>query len=283
MPRFRWPNSNAAPCIGNWFISGAPWNAAYAAADLAPAAGRLFSDIDLLVPRARLGATESALMLGGWVSSSHDAYDIRYYREWMHELPPMRHLRRNTWLDVHHNILPESARRKTQPALFLAAATPLAAFPRFSIPEPADQVLHSATHLFHEGEWQHGLRDLVDLDALLRAYGGQPNFWPRLLARAKVLNLGLPLFYALRYARRLLFTPIPEHVLNACPEQPGVVAATVMDALFLPALASAHPDCRTVLSGVAAFVLYVRSHWLRMPLYLLIPHLVRKAAKPHDE
>lgn len=31
----------------------------------------------------------------------------------------------------------------------------------------ADIVLHSAAHLFHEGEWGSGLRDLVDLHALL--------------------------------------------------------------------------------------------------------------------
>jgi len=253
--------------------------AAYAAADLPPAAGRIFSDIDLLVPRMQLGATEAALMLGGWVSSPHDAYDIRYYREWMHELPPMQHLRRQTWLDVHHNILPESARRKTQPALFLAAATPLAAFPRFSIPEPADQVLHSATHLFHEGEWQHGLRDLVDLDALLRAYGSDSTFWPRLLARAEVLNLGLPLYYALRYARRLLHTPIPESLEATCPERPGPGAAAVMDALFLPAFASAHGECAITLTSIATLLLYVRSHWLRMPPHLLLPHLVRKGLR----
>lgn len=256
--------------------------AAYAAADLAPAAGRTFTDIDLLLPRDQLGVSESALRLAGWITSSHDAYDLRYYREWMHELPPMRHIRRQTWLDVHHNILPETARRKTQPALILADSLPLPAFPRFSIPAPTDQVLHSATHLFHEGEWWHGLRDLVDLDALLRAYGADQPFWPRLLARAETLNLGRPLYYALRYARVLLRTPIPEEAISNCPERPGRLAASLFDALFPPAFASAHADCRTWLSGSAVFVLYVRSHWLRMPSHLLIPHLLRKATRPSD-
>ena len=259
-----------------------PKGAAYAAADLPPAAGRIFTDIDLLVPRTQLGATEAALMLDGWITSPHDAYDLRYYREWMHELPPMQHIRRRTWLDVHHNILPETARRKTRPALILAASIPLPEFPRFSIPEPADQVLHSATHLFHEGEWRHGLRDLVDLDALLRAYGGDPDFWPHLLARAETLNLGRPLYYALRYARRLLRTPIPVNLEAACPEQPGHLATALLDALFLPAFASAHAECRTWFSGPATFALFVRSHWLRMPAHLLIPHLLRKTFKAGD-
>lgn len=257
--------------------------AAYAAADLPPALGRIFSDIDLLVPRRQLEETESALKLAGWFSSARDAYDVRYYREWMHELPPMRHIRRQTWLDVHHNILPETARRQTRPELILAASLPLAAFPRFSIPQPVDQVLHSATHLFHEGEWGHGLRDLVDLDALLRAYGTDAAFWPRLMSRAGTLNLGRPLYYALRYARKLLHTPIPETALASCPEQPGALAARGMDALFLPAIASAHHACRNMFTGAASFMLYVRSHWLRMPLHLLIPHLLRKAFRKQEE
>ncbi len=253
--------------------------AAYAAADLAPSAGRVFTDIDLLVPRAQLGATEAALMLGGWASAPQDAYDARYYREWMHELPPMQHLRRQTWLDLHHNILPETARRKTRPELLLAAATPLAAFPRFSILEPADQVLHSATHLFHEGEWRHGLRDLVDLDALLRANGDAPVFWPRLLARAEALNLGLPLYYALRYARRLLHTPVPEHLEAQCRERPPRAVAALMDALFLPALTSFYNEGRVTFTRIATSALYVRSHWLRMPPHLLLPHLARKGLR----
>lgn len=58
-------------------------------------------------------------------------------------------------------------------------------------------MLHSACHLFHEGEWGHGLRDLVDLDAMLRAFAAEPGFWSTLLVRAQDLNLGRPLYLAL--------------------------------------------------------------------------------------
>ncbi len=251
--------------------------AAYAAANLAPAAGRLFSDIDLMVPKSLILDAESDLMLAGWVSSHHDEYDQRYYREWMHELPPMRHLSRQTVLDLHHNILPETARIKTQPAQLLAAAIPLPEFPGFYILAPADQVLHSATHLFHEGEWQHGLRDLADLDALLRDYANMPGFWEQLVTRAGALNLGRPLHYALRYAKSLLDTPVPAQVIAQCPGRPGSIANRGMDTLFLAAFASAHPKCRNSWTSIAKFFLYVRSHWLRMPAHLLLPHLIRKA------
>lgn len=250
--------------------------AAYAARNLAPAAGRLFSDIDLLVPKAQIDSAEAALMLGGWVGSHHDAYDQRYYRQWMHELPPMVHIRRQAVLDLHHNILPETARIKTKPSLILADCQPLAEFPRFCTPCPVDLVLHSATHLFHEGEWQHGLRDLVDIDALLRSFGRTPGFWDELIDRADKLKLGRPLFYGLRYTQALLDTPLPDGLPRRCAALTGIIAPSAMDSLFIPAFATLHPDCRTWSSGIAAWCLYVRSHWLRMPLHLLVPHLIRK-------
>jgi len=257
--------------------------AAYAAAGLAPGPGRLFSDIDLLVPKSQIHIAEAALMLGGWNSSHHDSYDQRYYRDWMHELPPMTHIHRQTVLDLHHNILPETARIRTHPERILAQASPLADFPRFGIPCPADQVLHSATHLFHEGEWEHGLRDLVDLDALLRAYGHESGFWTSLITRATELKLGRPLFYGLRYCQKLLLTPVPADVLQRCPRRPGAAGALAMDCLFMPAFSTAHHSCRHWFAGVAVFTLYVRSHWLRMPFHLLLPHLVRKSWKQRVE
>ena len=86
--------------------------AAYHAAGLDAAHGRQFADVDILVPAARMGDVESALIRSGWQSLHHDAYTERYYRRWMHELPPMRHLRRATSLDVHHTILPPTAGRR---------------------------------------------------------------------------------------------------------------------------------------------------------------------------
>ncbi|HEY8875972.1 MAG TPA: nucleotidyltransferase family protein [Roseateles sp.] len=251
--------------------------AAYVAADLPPAPGRLFSDIDLLVSREQLDQAEAALMLGGWISAAGTAYDERYYRQWMHELPPMIHLRRQTNLDLHHNILPLTARIKTHSAPLLAAAQPLAEFPRFSVPSPADQILHSATHLMHEGEWDHGLRDLADLDSLLRRYAAEPGFWDTLLARAAALSLGRPLFYGLSLCRRYLHTPVPDAVLLRCPSRPGALLQRWMHALLRRALTGAHRGSAMPGTRFAEFALYVRSHYLRMPLHLLLPHLIVKA------
>jgi hypothetical protein len=252
--------------------------AAYLAAGLPAAEGRLFSDVDILVPKERLGEVEGALMLHGWASTHHDPYDQRYYREWMHELPPLRHMHRQTVIDVHHAIVPETAALRPDPARLRAAARPLPGQPGLQVLAPADMVLHSATHLFSEGEFHHGLRDLFDLHRLLLHFGAEPGFWAALPERARELQLERPLFYALRYATRLLGTPVPAEVLEAAGAgRPNPALLALMDALFARALLPPHASCARAFDGAARAALYVRGNWLRMPPLLLSRHLFHKA------
>lgn len=251
--------------------------AAYVMADLPPAKGRLFGDIDILVPKVALAQAESTLILHGWVGSHHSAYDQRYYRKWMHELPPMTHIRRKSNLDVHHNLLPETARLRTRPDLVIAASQPIPGFQSLCVPCLEDLVLHSATHLFHEGEWDHALRDLADIDALLRHGMKRSGWWEALFKRSQELGLVNPLALALRYASRLFKTPVPEDWLVATEPATGFGSKGLMDATFLRGFGSAHPSCRLPGNCLAELLLYVRAHALRMPLLLLFPHLLYKA------
>ena len=258
--------------------------AAYVMAGLPPGRGRLFNDIDILVPRARLVDVEQALLMHGWMTTHLNAYDQRYYRRWMHELPPLRHIRRRTVLDVHHNILPETARLHPKPEKLITAALSLPDTRGVSVLAPADMVLHSATHLFHDGELEHGLRDLVDLDALLRAFGQDEGFWQELVPRAQELDLARPLYYALRYTHRILATPMPDAVQQEIrAARPVTCLRQTMDRLFARALAVDHPSCHAPLTGTARWLLYIRAHYLRMPLTLLLPHLLRKAFRRQQD
>jgi hypothetical protein len=196
----------------------------------------------------------------------------------MHEIPPMRHLRRGTVIDVHHALLPETARIKVDSDAMRMTATASPDQDGVFVLAPSDMVLHSATHLFHEGELDNGLRDIVDLDSLLRHFGEQAGFWERLVPRAREVGLDRPLFYALRYTARILGTPVPVGVIAAAAEGgPGWALSKVMDFLFLRALRPNHPTCSDAWTMLARWMLYVRSHWLRMPLPLLLYHLARKA------
>ena len=257
--------------------------AAYVQAGLAAARGRMVSDVDILVPRQRLAEVESALMMAGWVQTNRDAYDQRYYRQWMHELPPMRHVKRGSVLDVHHAILPPTARLKPDSALLLVDSVAAGDDERIRVLAKPDMVLHSAAHLFHEGELEMGLRGLVDLDALLREFGADLNFWPSLQARAQRLDLEGPLYLALRYTRLLLQTPAPEGLeveLQAAAQRRGAVMRPgLQDALFLRALRPAHATASDAWTPLARAILYLRGHWLRMPPALLTWHLLRKMFK----
>ena len=252
--------------------------AAYLAADLPLSRGRLFGDIDLIFPQSDLREAESALLLNGWSCGTVSEYDQRYYRQWMHELPPFTHFKRHSTIDVHHNILPSTARHPPDARLLLEHARELPHMPGVFVLSQADMVLHSACHLFHEGEFMNGLRDLSDLDRLLRHFGEQDGFWAELTQRAGLLHLLTPLHYATRMCAKLLGTPIPEDVAERLREAgPHGIHLAMMDALYLRALRAAHPLTADRWTGSARWALYVRAHWLRMPPHLLAAHLARKA------
>lgn len=251
--------------------------AAYLMRDLPAARGRLFGDVDLLVPRAQMDTAETALVAAGWEFDAQlSDYDRRYYREWMHEIPPLFHRQRETALDLHHTILPPTARVKVNTEALFTDTVDLPDMPGLRVLAPTTMFLHSAAHLFHEGELDNGLRDLFDLDALLRDFGRDPAFWTQLVPRARLLGLGRPLFHALHYTTRLLGTPVPADVMQAAavdaPALPGV-----LDACYDRALMPVHASCDDAFTGAARATLYIRSHWLRMPAGLLARHLARKA------
>lgn len=215
--------------------------AAYVMARLSAAQGRTFSDVDILVPEASLPEVESALMLAGWHGDRRNAYDQRYYREWMHEIPPMQHWHRGTTVDVHHGILPRTARLKPNSEKLLAAAVDLPGSPGLKVLSPVDMVLHSATHLFHNEELSMGPRDLSDLDHLLREFGESADFWQDLPDRAADLDLTRPLYYALRYAARQYATPVPPDTMAALEAlSPAWPVRTIMDGIYRRMLAPHH-------------------------------------------
>jgi adenosine deaminase len=159
--------------------------AAYLLAGLPAAQGRLFADIDILVPRDRLEIVELALLGAGWVSRERDRYNQRYYRVWMHELPPLEHVKRSTVIDVHHTITPPTSSFNVDGQLLLAQSRTLPGHQGLAVLQPVDMLLHSMVHLFQEGDFDHGLRDLIDMHALLAHFAAQdPGFWPQLTARA---------------------------------------------------------------------------------------------------
>lgn len=250
--------------------------AAYVLADRPFAQGRTFSDLDLLVPRERLAELEGVLQWYGWSGTHQTAYDQRYYREWMHEIPPLVHVKRQTVIDIHHTILPLTAALKPKGELLFAAAAQCEQ--GFWVLGELDQLLHSATHLFMDSEYDHAFRDLVDFDGLYRAFLANGGEVSALVARAHEHDLVSPLYYALRYAEHFFNTPVAAEGLQACLAtwQPTLPLAW-MDALFIPALYPPYRPLLTLPATWARKALFIRGHALRMPPALLVRHLFYKA------
>jgi hypothetical protein len=140
--------------------------------------------------------------------------------------------------------------------------------------------LHCTVHLFHSNEWSGRLRDLVDVDLLLRSFSALPSFWDQLIPRAVELDLRRPLAYGLRYAASFLQTPVPVEVISASHSWlPNRVMLGLMDWLADKSFLGSPMGKKRLADSAAELASYVRSHWLSMPPHLLIPHLSRKALR----
>lgn len=252
--------------------------AAYLAAGDRARLGRLFSDVDIFVSRDKIQSAEQMLRWQGWAGDALSEYDQAYYRHWMHEIPPLSHRARGIALDVHHNLLPLTSRFHLDADALIAGITPSLIEGVDSL-APTDRVLHSAAHLLLGGEFDNAFRDLSDLRLLLdQMTATDLAFWELLRARADQLGLGRVLFYAIRYLERLMELKVPpESAAGLRQHAPSLPVLWLMDRMFMVALL---PDA--VLGDqtwprVARFGLYVRSHYLKMPLLLLVRHLWHKA------
>ncbi len=260
--------------------------AAYALAGLPVARGRLSTDVDILVSKEQLSLVEEKLLGHGWQHAKLEEYDQFFYRTWSHELPPLVHKQRKTVVDVHHTILPPTGRLHPDPKKLIAASIPLDGT-RFRVLAPADMVLHSAAHAFQDGDLTRGLRDLVDIDGLLRYFSQKEKFWDELAARAEELDLRRPLYYALRYSHFYLQTPVSQNILERSKSwRPAWPATALMD-MIVDNVITAGPRRKDFRLKLSRQLLYIRSHWLRMPPALLAKHLLHQSfrrwfARPHD-
>lgn len=236
---------------------------AFAAAGLTAGLGRSIGDLDILVPRERIAEVEAALLAAGWEWVKPDPYDDAYYRKWMHELPPLIHRERDRMIDVHHTILPLTA--KPTPDTLALFAESVALENGLRVLSPNDMIIHAAAHLFADGELAGGLRNLWDIHCLITEFGCDG-----LAARAERHQLGDAVASALRQANDLYGTPIPES------RRTRHHAERLYRRRLLARDGWGRPTQR-----VLRFGFFVRSHWLRMPPVMLARHLWTKWRKGH--
>ena len=233
---------------------------AYVAADLEAGRGRMIGDLDILVPREALDEVERALLGAGWEWVKPDPYDDAYYRQWMHELPPMIHRERDRMIDVHHTILPLTARPRPDAAALIADRVEIGG--GLSLLSPEDRVCHAVAHMLADGDLGGGLRNLWDIRYLL----ADIQDMSKLEGRAAHHGLAAHLARARRLA---------DHLYGAREAR-----LTPADRLFVRRLLATDGwgrDGRKLLGQG----FYVRSHLLRMPPLMLARHLWTKWRKGH--
>jgi hypothetical protein len=246
-------------------MKGTAFHAAYYDACI----GRSVGDLDIMVPRASLDAVQAALLDAGWERMKEaDGYDDVYYRRWMHELPPLIHRTRDRMIDVHHTILPLTARPTPDAGALIADSVELENGLR--ILSPADIIVHAAAHLLADGDLAGGLRNLWDIDRLLREFAAaDADFWRKLRDRARLHQLERAVARALRLTHRLYGTPL---------EKRDSSSFSLADRLF-EARILARNGWGQEKGKALRFAFYVRSHWLRMPPLMLARHLWTKATR----
>ncbi len=270
---------------------------AYAAAGLPNAAGRQIGDLDIMVAREDLDRAEAALLAAGWEWVKSDPYDDAYYRQHMHELPPLIHKDRDRMIDVHHTILPLTHRARPDAGAMMERALPLPLAggvrggPERSegaettgpppappargrgellILAPADMVMHCAAHVMADGDLSGGLRNLWDMHILLE-YGlaADPDFGLHVIEEAHFHGLSAPARQAIRLSRHLFGTQVPDY---NWPIMMVSFATTRTDRLFLRAL-TARDDWGRPTRPLTRLIFTIRGHWLRMPPLMLARHL----------
>jgi hypothetical protein len=253
---------------------------AYVAAGLKAGEGRHIGDLDILVARHDLPQVEALLLdKGGWEWVKEDAYDDAYYRDHMHELPPMIHKERDRMIDVHHTILPLTA-GPTPDAVGMLGNVKLISLPENTgnpispgiyVLSKADMVCHSAAHLFADGDLSGGLRNLWDIHCLVSDFDDY-DFWYQLQARAKKHQLDEAVWRALRLSHVLYGTLVLrkwgywQHY-----EKWFIRRLTARDSWGRPT------------RKFTRQIFYIRSHLLRMPPLMLARHLFTKWRKAKDK
>ncbi|MDJ0739045.1 MAG: nucleotidyltransferase family protein [Gammaproteobacteria bacterium] len=255
---------------------------AYLLAGLPPAGWRNLSDVDLLVRPDAVDAAEAALKQAGWRASGElDSYDEHYYRDWMHEVPPLVHARRDMEVDLHHNLAPPVSRVRIDAALLWRAAVtaPGPDGVPLTLPAPTDLLLHNAIHLFMNDELRGGLRDIVDFrDLFVHFSAADTDFATQLVRRAEQLGCARALYYAASAAQRLIGLSLPGDVVAGIRRHaPAPPVDALMRWLIDRLLAPVRPG--TAAAAIAERALFVRSHWIRMPPRLLLRHLAHKWLK----
>lgn len=246
------------------FLKGA----AYSLSNSPNAAGRLFSDIDILVKHADLEALESFLTSNGWGVKELEDYDNKYYREWSHELPPFTHYATGVSLDIHHTLLPPISGYVVDIEDLWSCS--VLSDESFRVPSQDYMILHSSIHLLLNDDVEKGFRDTLDIYWLLQAYlqDFELSDLKRTFSRS-----GFEREYELLLALlNKLYSPSFLSSIHVSASQYWVSA-------FYYAIMPQCKELDEAKHSTYRFIVYLNGHLKKMPLPIFIKHIVFKSSR----
>lgn len=247
------------PCV---LLKGA----AYRALALPLSYGRLYSDIDLLVPLQQLKLVRDKLFFCGFREGQLSAYDRHFYLQWSHQNPPLQHYLRGSVIDLHHHIFPPASAKQINVAPLFEHASRIAGS-AFQVPDIAHLFIHAAVHLFYQEETHKLVKDIIDLNDLLLEVQRQEQL-SFLLQQAKLMAVQSAVINAAWVLRKLFASSAARELLSAVP-------ANVPQSLVCKLLLWMLPGTG-VKAGLARQLWFVRGYSLKMRWHILLYHTLAK-------
>ena len=245
--------------------------AAYLACKHPWSEGRKTNDVDLLLSEGSLDRFEHALQSEGYQADDEmSASDRRYYRKWLHELPPYKHSYRKLEVDVHFRLLPVSDPRSFPIEDWIARSISVDGLHPFRVLNPVDQVLHAIINLGHTGEFRRATRDMWDISCLTnparhgRDKGKSDNQavdfdWQELHQRTEQLRLQKTVSNILLLGEELVGLEIPDNFIEDLTGKPK--ARQRKSLLYRTMRTASLPDGPTLRSRKRYHALWAMEHY----------------------
>lgn len=239
------------------------------------ARGRVFSDIDLLVPDSHFDIALKKLVDAGYLEFALSAYDRRYYTRWTHQHPPLTHFLRGANIDLHHHIFPVASGEDILVGPIVAAAVRLEGSV-FSVPAPQHLFVHAAVHLFYQEETHKLIKDLFDLYLLYQECLSRCPV-SAIIQAACDCQAQAAVYYAIETLHQLFGLPLPAELATLAPAT-SQYRRWQMQFLLRHLL-----DTDSLWHKPAHLCWFVRGHLLKMGPATLLYHTVAKAIEQHKE
>lgn len=240
----------------------------YRLSGLAFARGRIFSDIDLLIPHLSFTDALSRLLDTGYLETGMSDYDRRYYVDWSHQHPPLTHFLRGANIDLHHHIFPVASNSGLAIAPMIEHAVKLEGS-AFSVPSLPYMLVHASVHLFYQDETHKLVKDLCDLKQLYQEciISHTPE---QIFQASQSMHAEAAVYYALDTLSWLFTLNIEPRLLEQLAEYSSKYRRWQMQFLLK------HLLSRSKLNHVAHLGWFIRGHLLKMGFSTLIYHSIAK-------